>query len=317
MTVSAEIQSPVGKGNIIPKHQSIGRNGSFWMPKDSLDIKKTSPLKSKDLNSNLSSSSKTSISNHVSKSAKVDSSTRPNLSFERTILSEANKISQKGMLMNKTLVNQNSKSHGQHLIKQNLSLPSSFAKTVKAAVLNTRPVVPLLSPKELNKSPVSNELTHKPTSRDRGAQDNGKKNKHHGAKNAQTISAMNLKENETSSQEVSVNNFSSLDTAVIAKFVNFIGKAVSPRVAYTNKFSKKVVRFALDLPDGGKLGVRLEKTEKGVSLCFIAPDQKTRMLLDYCQNGLKEKIDSDQGTHVNVHIFSDYQEMDNYFLKAA
>jgi len=317
MTVSSEIQSPVGKGNTIPKHQSIGRNGSFWMPKDSPDIKKTSPLNSKDNKSKSSSSSKTTISNHVSKSAQVGSSTRSNLSFERAILSEANKISPKGKLLNKTLVNQKSKSHGQHLIKQNLSHPSSSAITVKAAVLNTRPAVPLLSPKELNKTPASNELTHKPTNRDSGAQDHGKKNKHHGAKNAQTLSAMNFKENETSSQEIGVNNFSSLDTSVVAKFVNFIGKSVSPRVAYTNKFSKKVVRFALDLPNGCKLGVRLEKTDKGVSLCFIAPDEKTRLLLDYCQNELKEKIDSDQGTQVKVHVFSDYQEMDNYFLKAA
>jgi len=65
------------------------------------------------------------------------------------------------------------------------------------------------------------------------------------------------------------------------------------------------------------LGVRIEKSEKGVSLCFIAPDEKTRSMLDLCQKGIKQKIDSDQEIEVNVHVFSDYQEMDNYFLKAA
>jgi hypothetical protein len=40
-------------------------------------------------------------------------------------------------------------------------------------------------------------------------------------------------------------------------------------------------------------------------------------MLDLCQKAIKQKIDSDQEIKVNVHVFSDYQEMDNYFLKAA
>ena len=78
-----------------------------------------------------------------------------------------------------------------------------------------------------------------------------------------------------------------------------------------------MVRFAIDLPHGGKLGVRLEKSENGVTLCFIAPDEKTRIMLNDCQKGIKQKIDSDQEVEVNIHVFSDYQEMDTFFLKAA
>ena len=123
--------------------------------------------------------------------------------------------------------------------------------------------------------------------------------------------------NKTITSVVSTDSFLQPDTSVVSKFINFIGKSVCPRVAYANKYSKKVVRFAIDLPNGGKLGVRLEKSEKGISMCFIAPDEDTRALLDFCKKGIKDEIDADQSTQVQIHVFSDYKQMDKHFKRAA
>ena len=37
----------------------------------------------------------------------------------------------------------------------------------------------------------------------------------------------------------------------------------------------------------------------------------------FSENGIQNKIKSDDNFQTNVYIFSDYQEMDDYFLKAA
>jgi hypothetical protein len=315
MSDSPQIQS-IGNGNSIPKHQTIGRNGSFWIPKDSPDVKKPSTLNPKSSKNDSSISSKTTNSHSAKQSSNLNTSNRPNISFERTILSESSKITTRVSSPNNFAGKQNTNLTKQDLVKSNLFQSPISSKGVKATVLNSRPAV-IIVPREPPKHPMLNEPTHRPTSRDNLSQDREKKKNDHGTKNAQSLSSMNLNEKESSILEVGASNSFTPDSSTVLKLVNLISKAVSPRVSYTNKFSKKVVRFAIDLPSGEKLGVRIEKSEKGVSLCFIAPDEKTRCMLDHCQKDIKQKIDSDQEIEVNVHVFSDYQEMDNYFLKAA
>ena len=46
MSVSGEIQN-LAKVEAGPRHQSIGKNGSFWLPKDSPDILKQNPISPK------------------------------------------------------------------------------------------------------------------------------------------------------------------------------------------------------------------------------------------------------------------------------
>ena len=315
MTDSPQIQS-FSNGNSIPKHQTIGRNGSFWMPQDSPDIKKPSTLTPKSSKNGSPVSSKTNNSYSAKQNSNPNSSNRSNISFERAILSESSKITPRVSPSNKLSSNPNSSPTKQVLLKSNFLQPPTTAKSVNVSALNARPAV-ILTPREPSKLPVFNEPTHRSINRDNQNQDRGKKDKDHGAKNARSISKMNYNDKETSSLEVGATNSYTTDSSTVLKLASLISKAVSPRVSYTNKFSKKVVRFAIDLPHGGKLGVRLEKSENGVSLCFIAPDEKTRIMLNDCQKGIKQKIDSDQEVEVNIHVFSDYQEMDTFFLKAA
>ena len=43
------------------------------------------------------------------------------------------------------------------------------------------------------------------------------------------------------------------------KLKSFIRQSILPRLSYVSTFEKKVLRFAIDLPNGIKLGVRIEK----------------------------------------------------------
>ena len=204
------------------------------------------------------------------------------------------------------------------LMKSNVTPLPVVSKGVKGSPVNPNSVLPPLFVKEVVKPLISTQLYHKMVSRDTGDQNQQKKNKHHGAKNAQICSAMDSEiKDKTITSVVSTDSFSQSDTSVVSKFVNFIGKSLCPRVAYANKHSKKVVRFAIDLPNGGKLGVRLEKSEKGISMCFIAPDEETRALLDFCKKGIRDRIDADQSTQVQIQVYSDYKQMDKHFKKAA
>ena len=51
-------------------------------------------------------------------------------------------------------------------------------------------------------------------------------------------------------------------------FMKFVSNAVSPGWLI-DKNTRKVVRFAVDLPNKSKLGVRLEESGGSLTLCFI------------------------------------------------
>jgi hypothetical protein len=111
--------------------------------------------------------------------------------------------------------------------------------------------------------------------------------------------------------------FLSSNSTAVAKFVDFVGKSVLPRLGYLNRFEKKVLRFAIDLPSGEKLGVRLEKSGGDVSICFIAPNSEIRELLTSCKSHISDNLDSQNAPKLSINIFADYAEMDNFFTLAA
>jgi hypothetical protein len=317
MSDSGQIQN-LGKAQISPRHQSIGKNGSFWLPKDSPNQIRQSQTGSK---SGKQSSPNAQVASGAENNAGKNSSTPlspTKASFAKTILSAEKKISSKILSPQNTKTGTAASVLPKSLMKSNVTPLPVVSKGVKGSSVNPNTVLPPLVVKEEVKPLISTQLYHKMVFRDTDDQNQGKKNKHHGTKNAQIFSTMDSENKDKAITSVaSTDSFSQSDTSVVSKFVNFIGKSVCPRVAYANKYSKKVVRFAIDLPNGGKLGVRLEKSENGISMCFIAPDEDTRALLDFCKKGLKDRIDEDQSTKVQIHVFSDYKQMDKYFKRAA
>ena len=317
MSDSGQVQN-LGNAPISPRHQSIGKNGSFWLPKDSpnqLRQSQTGPKSGKPTSANLKVAS--GAENSAGKISSISHSPTK-ASFAKTILSAEKKISPKISSQQNNKTGTFTRGLPKGLMKSNVTPLPVVSKGVKGLPVNPNSVLPPLIVKEVVKPLISTQLYHKMVSRDTGDQNQQKKNKHHGTKNAQISSAMDSEiKDKIITSVVSTDSFSQSDASVVSKFVNFIGKSVCPRVAYANKYSKKVVRFAIDLPNGGKLGVRLEKSEKGISMCFIAPDEDTRALLDFCKKGIKDGIDADQSTQVQIHVFSDYKQMDKHFKKAA
>jgi hypothetical protein len=315
MSVSGEIQN-LAKVEAGPRHQSIGKNGSFWLPKDSPDILKQNPISPKSQKNNSSSGSESTKTKQGVNHSNLKSGARESTSFEKTILSAEKKASPKTPLLQNSQMAKTNNSQSHKFVKSNLSQSPILTKIINGSTVLSKTALPFLFAKEPVKQTVLPQTVHRPISRDRGNQEQGKKDHNHGAKNAHSISSMDFKDNEVSNLASSATS-AQVDSSAISKFVNFIGKSIAPRIAYTKKFSKKIVRFALDLPDGGKLGVRLEKSDKGISLCFIAPEEDIRTLLNFSKNSIKGKINSGENSEINLHVFSDYKEMDDYFIKAA
>ncbi|MBT3668401.1 MAG: hypothetical protein HN548_13060 [Opitutae bacterium] len=315
MTISLEIQN-LSNSSSVPKHQSIGKHGSFWLPKNSSEFKHQGSTNPKSVDGKSSSSAKFSNSKQVAGNQSQKSIDLPKPSFEKSILTAEKKISPQP----KSLPSSMRKSSTSPLIKPVIPkvphLPI-LSNNVKVSQVNANSAVSVASAKEQIKTTLFNNSPRQTVDRDASDQDHGKKKKNHGTKNAFSTSGMDTIDKDTSQQASSVACSSVVNSTSVSKFVDLICKSVAPRVAYTNKSNKKIVRFAIDLPNGSKLGVRLEKTEKGVSLCFIAPDETTRELLNFCKNGIKNKIESDESFQTNVYVFTDYKEMDDYFLKAA
>ena len=103
-------------------------------------------------------------------------------------------------------------------------------------------------------------------------EDGNKNGKRRGAKNASNASKMVL---SYAQQEIQVtegreSKESQPSSSPQARtFLNLLTKSVLPRISYLDKHAKKVVRFAVDLPNNVKLGVRLENSGGSLSICFI------------------------------------------------
>ena len=100
-------------------------------------------------------------------------------------------------------------------------------------------------------------------------------------------------------------------------FMKFLSNAVSPRVAYLDKNTRKVVRFAVDLPNKTKLGVRLEESGGSLTLCFICSDPDSLEMLGFTREALSQSLSVQSGKTTRINVFSNYKEMDEHFLRAA
>lgn len=317
MSSSGDLQSLVKTDISVPKHQSIGKNGSFWIPKDSPDLLKQKSLPQKSHPTRTGTSAKAINANQGTNQLDLRTEGRVTTHFEKSMLSAEKKFFDKPRPPQNHSTANNINSTASKSAQSNLPLLPLPIKTVNSSVLITQSSSSTLVGKDSLKPSNATPSNLRVINRDGGNQEQGKKKKNHGAKNAQSISSMDIKENELTNSVPSASNLLQSDSPVVERFIKFVSKSVSPRVSYTHKFSKKIVRFAFDLPNGGKLGVRLEKSAKGISLCFIAAEEDIRNLLSFCKGGLADRIKSEQSTDVNLHIFSDYKEMDNYFLKIA
>jgi hypothetical protein len=199
-------------------------------------------------------------------------------------------------------------------------LISNQSKTVKTLVLEGKTSISNPTIKDYKPPPtLQNYGKNLPWHEDSGEHPQGNKKRNGGTNNASKVSIVEVEDkiNSKFSSLVISNDVVKSDSNAVAKFVDFVAKSVLPRLGYLNRFERKILRFAIDLPSGEKLGVRLEKSGDGVSICFIAPNSEIRELLTSCKTHISDNICSHNTPKLRINIFADYVEMDNFFSLAA
>lgn len=318
MIISSDIQ---GKGSTVPvpKHQAIGRNGSFWIPKDSPDVNKLpKPVAQKNTKTSFANAKQTSNSQGDAKGNAVSDKIKQNGNFEKTLLSS------KKINVPKPQVRTIPQSiHGKSSLSpsvKNSSFISNQSKTVKTLVLEGRSSIPISTSKDYKSSPIlQNYGKNSSLHEDSGHHPQGNNKGNGGTNNAPMSITVEVEDRNSSkfSTLFNSNDVIKNDSTAVAKLVDFVGKSVLPRLGYLNRFEKKVLRFAIDLPSGEKLGVRLEKSGDDVSICFIAPNSEIRELLTSCKSHISNNLDSPNAPKLSINIFADYAEMDKFFTLAA
>ncbi len=152
--------------------------------------------------------------------------------------------------------------------------------------------------------------------------DENKHGKRRGAKNACRLTKMEASHSQQDIQvlenHVPRESVSSASPQPQARsFLNLLTRSVLPRISYLDKHAKKIVRFAVDLPNNVKLGVRLEKSEGSLSICFICSDPESLEMLGFTKDALAESLSDHSGNHTQINVFNNYKEMDEHFSRAA
>ena len=320
MTLPSIGQSSTGGISPTPSHQAIGRNGSFWLP-EKIDpsfeskVKNSTPSKegakqgaSKSVvpgkpGSGEKSSARASFSGgRVAVAGKTASGTK-SLNAQPLALSKSGLTSAKAS-QSKSL--SSGPVHSVRPLGSEQTLHGQQAKIIRNA--NRNPTHPEVNSRE----------SVSPDQEGRGNGD--KRGGNRGAKNALSDSKMDITQSQQDFKvlegEISRDPVTSLAPKARA-FVKFLSNTVSPRVAYLDKNARKVVRFAVDLPNKTKLGVRLEESAGSLTLCFICSDPESLEMLGFTKEALSKSLSAQSGKATRIKVFSNYKEMDEHFLRAA
>ena len=322
----ASISSPTSNAiSQVPTHQVIGKNGSFWLP-EKIDESFASKVrdssqgkdgkKSSNLKGEQSGKSKTSGKNPsttassggnatgAEKSASKGSrSVSQSLHSGKTRLTEA-KLTRAQVAKPTAVLSQRPdqvqrQGTGKISVAQQGKALKNSAKNSSAVTENTKDSIV---------DPDGRRGDGNNHGKRRGAKNASKPHKMEVIHPQQDIQVMEGRESRESVSSASPQ---------ARGFLNLLAKSVLPRISYLDKHAKKVVRFAVDLPNKAKLGVRLEKSEGSLSICFICSDPETLEMLGFTKDALSESLSDQSGKSTQINVFNNYKEMDEHFSRAA
>ena len=284
-------------------HQPIGQNGSFWLP----------PKINANFESNLLKQSKAKApkplpSDKASEQAKLSSPPKANGRSANSPQFNSHPhvpVTAKGSdspVISKWL-SQNSSATKKLPPRASIPVANRGAQLAPDRALILAPPKEAKTTKEIPAEKSSRELPSE--NENTGSKDHRKKKEGGGAKNALVNSSMNATESNLTAAAFSGKSDSLNHSNAQKALKQFIQDAIPPRLAYVSKFDRKVVRFALDLPNGGKLGVRLQKDGAHLSLSLICPDLRSKDQLSFL-NG--DSLSGIKG--LKISVYSSYQEMD-------
>jgi hypothetical protein len=309
--------------NQAPVSQVIGKNGSFWLP-EKIDESFASKVRDSapKADGKKSQALKDGKSGH-SKSSGRSSSAEPSLS--RTVPGTEAKTPQ-GRTVTSPLPGKTRLAEARLPSSQSGKAPAVLSPRVDQLQRQGVAKVQVLQQGKLSKNSIRNHSlvaeNYKDSIIDPDARkDDGNKNgKRRGAKNASNHSKMEVSHAQ---QEIQVTegreSKESLpsSTPQARTFLNLLTKSVLPRISYLDKHAKKVVRFAVDLPNKVKLGVRLENSGGSLSICFICSDPESLEMLGFTKDALSESLSDQSGKNTQINVFNNYKEMDQHFSRAA
>lgn len=304
-----------------PNHQHVGKNGSFWLPPE---------LKTEAFSKNLKVADSKFDKKNLPKAEVKAKTGHPTQTKHRNPLQGKSDLVSKSdfpsktNLDSKTQVARNAKPvHNKAFSSKSFSAPTFVLP--KRDSLNNQNLLPLIKQSQnsnLRDSGTQSMIlkTEVNPDADREVYDN-RRNSSHGIKSAYSDHDMEVSfKTQLSLEHVGreITSVSRESNHQARSFFEFAGKEILPRIAYFCKQDKKVVRFAMDLPNGSKLGVRLEKSKNRLNLCFISSDDHSQKMLEQLKRIFDKFSKDDSGSgEFKVFHFQNYKEMDDYFHQAA
>jgi hypothetical protein len=322
----ASISSSTSSGiSQVPSHQVIGKSGSFWLPEkieESFASKVRESSQGKDGKKSLNLKGEQSGKSKTSgKSSSTAASLGRNTAGAEKSVARRSQPASQSLHSGKTQLTEVKLPRGQ--MAKPVTVLSQRSDQVQRHGTGKIPVTQqgkALKNSARNSSVVTENLKDSIIDPDGRRGDENNHGKRRGAKNASNLAKMEVSHSQ---QDIQVmEGRESRESVPSASpqargFLNLLAKSVLPRISYLDKHAKKVVRFAVDLPNKAKLGVRLEKSEGSISICFICSDPETLAMLGFTKDALSESLSDQSGKRTQINVFNNYKEMDDHFSRAA
>ena len=291
----------------VPATSGIGKSGTFWLP----------PKTSESFSSNLTkkSSSKTNDSKNtraaVSNIKTQAGSRKPNIQNSLKQAKESHPLNDKSPRQTTAVKNNPSSLTLTTKPKSSVVSNNYNIKASKSSFLppNTPPASK--NPKLL-KTFFTPQVLKENINPDGERREGKQKNHSRGTETAKHKTTMETAKLPDESLKLGMSNRDcpSILQESSKSFINLANKSIMPKIAYLTKNDKKVVRFAIDLPGGEKLGVRIEKQGKDFTLCFICPDKSSLSLLDFAKPSITQAANDITQGGLKITVFNSYKEMD-------
>ena len=300
------------------KHSSIGKNGTFWLPPKSSDNFSSNLKRIRNQNqAKTHSSSKGSAAQQGSKS-QIKATPNQSQQFSAKAIQQEVKVVNERVSNKSPISKMLSTSSNPKTMKANQLPRSNF--DVNRPVLSNLSNNPVILKKkseniESNFQSKEKDINYTIGDKEEGASQHKKGS--HGTKDAQPSSCMQFSDNIESfvSRLLLIASSSGKSHGNSADILQHVAKEIAARIALLDKKNKKVIRMAIDLPNGVPLGVRIEKCDSSLSVSFISENHSTQESLNFLKKSFRGFCNSE--SPIKIHFFNSYNQMDGYFQQAA
>ena len=294
----------------VSKHQSVGKNGTFWLPPKTTSTSFDEVMGSSKKTSNDKSSAKSfeNTKQSESKSNKQNQTITYSKKVQCPLVKNANvaKVSFQQLPKNSSnLSHPSASSHGVQSL-----LPKHINRNIQ--ILHTDKINHASNFDNKN----TNKLNHtEPSKYVWSGKDSGAKEEKNRRKGGGTNIATNLKDADNSIQsEGNPDGFDPndrRDCQLQAQLGHSIIQGFSSRISRFAKDGFTVLRFSQDLPNGGKYSVKIEKANNEMLIHFISDQPMIRTLLESSMDSMIQVFKSSLSPHTNIssRILSSYREL--------